>query len=63
MNGVLTVAEVAEQLRISDESVYRLVRTGRLHSVRIGGLWRIPQESLDRFLVEAEGKSKGEEKS
>lgn len=53
MNGVLTVGEVAAKLRVSDESVYRLVRTGQLRSVRIGGLWRIPQEALDSFLAEA----------
>lgn len=47
----LTVLEVAKQLRISDESVYRLARTGRLRAVRIGGLWRISADAVREFLA------------
>ena len=47
---MLTVSEVATRLRVSDESVYRLVRSGALKALRISGLWRIPSESLDNFI-------------
>lgn len=49
-DGLLTVKEVAELLRVSDESVYRLCRRGQLKATRIGSLWRIPRESVDRLL-------------
>jgi len=49
-DGMLTVREVAEQLRVSDESVYRLVRRGQLRANRVGYLWRIPREALAEFL-------------
>lgn len=49
-DGLLTVKEVAEMLRISDESVYRLCRSGRLRTTRIGWQWRIPQEAVDELL-------------
>ena len=47
---LLTVIEVAEQLRISDESVYRLVRSGKLRAMRVGGLWRITQDAVAELL-------------
>jgi len=49
-DGLLTVKEVAILLRVSDESVYRLCRSKRLRATRVGGLWRIPRESVDRLL-------------
>lgn len=49
-DGLLTVKEVAVLLRVSDESVYRLCRSKRLKATRVGGLWRIPRESVDKLL-------------
>jgi len=49
-DGFLTVKEVAVLLRVSDESVYRLCRSKRLKATRVGGLWRIPRESVDKLL-------------
>ena len=49
-DGLLTVKEVAILLRVSDESVYRLCRSKRLKATRVGGLWRIPRESVDKLL-------------
>jgi len=49
---LLTVLEVAEQLRISDESVYRLIRSGKLRAMRVGGLWRVTQDAITALLQE-----------
>ena len=50
-NGLLKVSEVAKLLRISDESVYRLCRRGRLAgATKVGGLWRVPRGSVDQLL-------------
>ena len=54
-DGLLTVKEVAILLRVSDESVYRLCRSKRLGATRVGGLWRIPRESVDKLLGENQG--------
>ncbi len=45
-----TVAEVAEQLRVSKMSVYRLIHTGDLEAVRFGRSFRVPQSAVDRYL-------------
>lgn len=47
---VLTVPEVAESLRVSRMSVYRLVESGVLTSVRVGRSIRIPTRALADYL-------------
>ncbi len=47
-----TVAEVARELSVSRETVYRAISRGELDAVRLGetGSLRIPDEALERFL-------------
>lgn len=47
----LTVAEVAETMRVSKMTVYRLARSGELPAVRVGRSYRVPQDALDAFLA------------
>jgi len=49
--GFLTVAEVAEQLRVSSMTVYRLIRSGDLAALRIGRSYRLRPADVDRFLA------------
>ncbi|MEO8529062.1 MAG: helix-turn-helix domain-containing protein [Pseudolysinimonas sp.] len=42
----LTVAEVAELMRVSSMTVYRLVRSGELPAVRFGHSYRIPETAV-----------------
>lgn len=46
----LTVAEVARQLRVSNMTVYRLVKSGQLAAVRVGRGYRIREEDIRRYL-------------
>jgi len=47
----LTVAEVAEMMRVSTMTVYRLIKSGDLHAVRIGKSYRLAEDEVDRFLA------------
>jgi excisionase family DNA binding protein len=42
----LTVAEVAELMRVSKMTVYRLVHAGELPAVRFGRSYRVPQSAV-----------------
>ncbi len=42
----LTVAEVAEMMRVSNMTVYRLVKSGELPAVRFGRSYRIPESAV-----------------
>lgn len=48
----LTVAEVADLLRLSRMTVYRLVADGELPALRVGKSYRVPQSALDAFIAE-----------
>jgi excisionase family DNA binding protein len=42
----LTVAEVAELMRVSKMTVYRLVHAGELPAVRFGRSYRVPESAV-----------------
>ena len=48
---LLTAEETAQALRISRTSVYELIRTGQLASVRIGRRRRIPVAAIERYVA------------
>ena len=48
--GLLTVAEVAVGMRVSNMTVYRLIKSGELPAVRVGKGYRIRESALERFL-------------
>ena len=49
----LTVAEVADMLRVSRMTVYRWVHAGDLPAVRFGRSFRVPQQAVDVFMHNA----------
>jgi excisionase family DNA binding protein len=48
----LSPRQLAERLGFHVESVRRLLRQGRLPSVRIGRRLRVPADALDRFIAD-----------
>lgn len=49
----LTVAEVADLMRVSKMTVYRLLHSGEMPGVRVGRSFRVPQDALDHYLATA----------
>lgn len=49
--SLLRPDEVAEYLRVSLDTVYRMIACGELPAVRIRRLWRIPTEALSHLDV------------
>ena len=47
---VMTPAEVARLLGIGRNSVYALLRSGALRSIRVGKLLKIPRAALEEYL-------------
>ena len=48
---LLTVAEVADQLRVSTMTVYRLIKSGELRAARVGKSYRLREEDIDAYLA------------
>lgn len=47
---LLTAGEVADQLRVSTMTIYRLIRRGELPAVRVGRNYRVRSRDLEAFL-------------
>ena len=50
--ALLTVAEVAKAMRVSNMTVYRLIKAGELGAVRVGHNYRIRHTDVERYLSE-----------
>ncbi len=46
---IMTPKEVAEYLRVHVRTIYRLAKTGRMPSVKVGGSWRFKKETVDSW--------------
>lgn len=49
----MTVAEVAAVMRVSKMTVYRLVHSGELPSVRVGRSFRVPKQAVSDYLEDS----------
>ncbi|HEY8200377.1 MAG TPA: helix-turn-helix domain-containing protein [Actinomycetota bacterium] len=46
----LTVSEVARLMRVSNMTVYRLIRSGALGAVRVGNRYRVRSSDVHKYL-------------
>ena len=49
---LLTVMEVAALMRVSNMTVYRLIKGGQLAAIRVGKNYRIRDSDVDRYLTD-----------
>jgi excisionase family DNA binding protein len=47
---LLTVGEVAHALRVSNMTVYRLIKSGQLAALRVGKNYRIRRRDVEHYL-------------
>ena len=51
---LLTVGEVAQVMRVSNMTVYRLIKSGQLAAIRVGKNYRIRRSDVERYLSDRE---------
>jgi len=49
---LMTVREVAEMMRVSNMTVYRLIKAGQLSAIRVGKNYRIRRSDIERYLTD-----------
>lgn len=54
VDRLLTAPEIAERLRFSLSHTYRLMATGELPTLRLGGARRVRESALEAWLEERE---------
>lgn len=47
---LLTVGEVASVMRVSNMTVYRLIKSGQLAAIRVGKNYRLRRSDVDKYL-------------
>ncbi len=57
---LLTVGEVAAAMRVSNMTVYRLIKSGQLGAIRVGKNYRIRESDVNRYLSERSIRAEGE---
>ena len=58
---LLTVAEVAATMRVSNMTVYRLIKAGQLPAIRVGKNYRIRESDVNDYLSDRSVRVEGEE--
>lgn len=56
----MTLEEVAEYLRLSVHTVYKMAQQRRIPALKAGTQWRFNKSDLDKWLRSHSKKSKGE---
>ncbi|MFZ5644122.1 MAG: helix-turn-helix domain-containing protein [Bacillota bacterium] len=49
-NEIMTIAQVAKYLQISEVTTYRLVQEGKIPAFKVGRGWRVKREDLKEFI-------------
>jgi excisionase family DNA binding protein len=57
---IMTIQEVAEYLKLTEKTAYRLVSEGKLPGFKVGGSWRFKKVDLEEWIEKQ--KSKMEQK-
>jgi excisionase family DNA binding protein len=47
---VYTIPEACKLLKVSDDTIRRMIKSGQLEAVKVRGQWRIKKASLDKLL-------------
>jgi excisionase family DNA binding protein len=58
---LLTVGEVAATMRVSNMTVYRLIKAGQLAAIRVGKNYRIRESDVNKYLSERSVRVEGEQ--
>jgi excisionase family DNA binding protein len=52
MHDVLSVREVAQYLKLNEQTIYRLARNGKLPASKIGRQWRFSRQEIEALITE-----------
>ncbi len=50
MAELMTVEEVADYLRVTKKTIYRLLKQGKIKATKVGHQWRFDKSSIDEWL-------------
>ena len=48
--GILTIEEIAEYLKVTERTIYRLAAAKQVPAFKIGGSWRFSRQDIDGWI-------------
>lgn len=58
-SGILTIKEVAEYLKVTERTIYRLAAAKQIPAFKVGGSWRFRQADIDGWIAAQSQKAEG----
>jgi excisionase family DNA binding protein len=58
MAVLMTVEEVADYLRVTEKTIYRLLKRGSISATKVGRQWRFDRASIDKWLHQKSAETK-----
>lgn len=49
-NGFMTLPEVADYLRLSIHTIYKMAQSGRVPALKAGAVWRFSRADIDEWM-------------
>ena len=49
---ILTIREVADYLKVTERTLYRLVQDGEVPGFKVGGSWRFRRDDLEQWITQ-----------
>ena len=49
---IMTIREVADYLKLTEKTAYRLVAEGKIPGFKVGGSWRFRRSEIERWIDE-----------
>ncbi len=46
---IMTIREVADYLKLTEKTAYRLAAEGKLPGFKVGGSWRFRRDEIEKF--------------
>ena len=50
-SAILTIREVAEYLKVTERTIYRLAAAKKIPGFKVGGTWRFRQADIDAWIA------------
>lgn len=57
---ILTIKQVAEYLKVTERTIYRLAAAKKIPAFKVGGTWRFRKADIDGWIVAQAGSVEGQ---
>jgi excisionase family DNA binding protein len=49
---ILTIKQIAEYLKVTDRTIYKLAAAKKIPAFKVGGTWRFSRADIDRWIAQ-----------